>query len=179
MFTRRDMRRRVAIKIHWRMWMPERRWHVYRLLKKLLDSRAGSKSAGTYLRHFTEALCRAEITIAIVIIGCVMRTMRLGWTRKSHPIVCRASRFDRKRQSDWKNIHTSLRNADRKNMAGWRRASGETPRYVSDSTRVGSARRRAISVHEDPRSNFVKRSGIIAALSHSLSFSAFEVSPVS
>jgi len=127
MFTRRDMRRRVAIKIHRRMWMPERRWHVYRLLKKLLDGRAGSKSAGTYLRHFTEALCRAEITIAIVIIGCVMRTMRLGWTRKSHPIVCRASRFDRKRQSGWKNIHTSPRNSDRKNMAGRREEDREEP----------------------------------------------------
>lgn len=35
--------------------MLERRWHVHRLLKKLLDGRTGSKSAGTYLRHFTEA----------------------------------------------------------------------------------------------------------------------------
>lgn len=66
----------------------------------------GSKSAGTYLRHFTEALCRAEITIAIVIIGCVMRTMRL--VDAEIPSHCsHAARFDRKRQSDRKNIRLS------------------------------------------------------------------------
>lgn len=87
--------------------MLERRWHVHRLLKKLLDGRAaGSKSAGTYLRHFTEALCRAEITIAIVIIGCVMRTMRLVDAEIPPPLFV-AARFDRKRQSDRKNIHLS------------------------------------------------------------------------
>jgi len=84
--------------------MLERRWHVHRLLKKLLDGRPGSKSAGTYLRHFTEALCRAEITIAIVIIGCVMRTMRLVDVEIPPHCLSRASRFDRKRQSGRKNI---------------------------------------------------------------------------
>lgn len=132
--------------------MPERRWHVYRLLKKLLDGRTGSKSAGTYLRHFTEALCRAEITIAIVIIGCVMRTMRLGWTRKSHPIVCRASRFDRKRQSDRKNIHTSPRPECRPEKYSREEKSIERDPALSDSAHVGSARIRDLISSNDPES---------------------------
>jgi len=66
--------------------------------------RRRSKSAGTYLRHFTETLCRAEITIAIVIIGCVMRTMRLVDAEIPPHCLSRGPRFDRKRQSDRKNI---------------------------------------------------------------------------
>lgn len=79
--------------------MLERRWHVHRLLKKLLYGRQIEEQRGhTYFRHFTEALCHTEITIAIVIIGCVMRTMCLVNVKIPHPL-SGVSCFDRKRQS--------------------------------------------------------------------------------
>lgn len=107
MFTRGDMRRRVAIKIHRRVcecWYA--RWHAHRLLKTLSDGRAGSKCAGTYLRHFIQngpLSCRNY--------NCY-RHYRMRYAHDAFGVdaeipprcLSRRSRFDRKRQSDRKNI---------------------------------------------------------------------------
>jgi len=106
--------------------------------------RRRSKSAGTYLRHFTETLCRAEITIAIVIIGCVMRTMRLVDAWKSLPIVCRASRVLIENVKATEKTFVSPECADRKNTTPGRGGDrGEPGGGAREGTRMRARYRTA------------------------------------
>lgn len=108
---------------------------VHRLLKKLLDGRAGSKRArGDIPSPFYRGplSCRNY--------NCY-RHYRMRYAHDAFGVdaeipphcLSRASRFDRKRQSDRKNIHTSLRNVPTGKI--WRGGEGyreQVPVYRED-----------------------------------------------
>jgi len=98
--------------------MLERRWHVHRLLKKLLDGRAVDRRA----RGHTFAILQRPFVVPklqlLSSLSDALCARCVWWTRKSLPIVCRASRVLIENVKATEKTFVSPECADRKNTIG-------------------------------------------------------------